>query len=106
MAFLIALLAIGGYAFGGRSGLLLMVVVGLVLNFGTYWFSDRIALRSNHAHPVSREEAPELYRIVENLSQHAGIPTPPIYIIPSQSPNAFATGRGPQHSAVAVTEGL
>jgi heat shock protein HtpX len=106
MAFLIALLALGGWAFGGRAGLLFMAVIGLALNFGVYWFSDRIALRSNHARQVTREEAPELHRIVDHLSYEAGLPKPPVYIIPSTSPNAFATGRGPNHSAVAVTEGL
>jgi heat shock protein HtpX len=100
MAFLIALLAVGGWAFGGRSGLVLMALVGLALNFMIYWFSDRIALRSNRARPISREEAPELYLIVEDLAVQANLPTPPIYIIPSRSPNAFATGRGPRHSTL------
>ncbi|HEY2853251.1 MAG TPA: zinc metalloprotease HtpX [Gemmatimonadaceae bacterium] len=106
MAALIALLGIGGWAFAGQSGFLLFAGLGLVMNFLAYWFSDRIALRSNQAQPLPREQAPEVYEIVERLSRQAGIPTPPIYFIPSDSPNAFATGRGPQHSAVAVTRGL
>lgn len=106
MAALVALLGIGGWTFAGRSGFLLFASIGLMMNFLSYWFSDRIALRSNRAQPISREEAPELYAIVGRLSQQAGIPEPPIYLIPSDSPNAFATGRGPNHSAVAVTSGL
>lgn len=106
MAALIALLGIGGWAFGGSTGLALMIVVGLAINFGAYWFSDRIALRVHRAQPLPRESAPQLYEIVENLAARAGMPTPPIYLIPSPSPNAFATGRGPQHAAVAVTQGL
>lgn len=106
MAALIALLAIGGWAFAGRSGLVVMAIVGLAINFGSYWFSDRIALLASGAQPVSRDEAPVLYAIVERLAAQAGMPVPSIHIIPSPSPNAFATGRGPGHAAVAVTEGL
>jgi heat shock protein HtpX len=106
MAALIALLAIGGWAFAGRSGLVVMAIVGLAINFGSYWFSDRIALLANGAQPVSRDEAPVLYAIVERLTAQAGMPMPSIHLIPSPSPNAFATGRGPSHAAVAVTEGL
>jgi heat shock protein HtpX len=106
MSALIALLAIGGYAVGGSSGLWFMIVIGLAINVGSYWFSDRIALAAHRAQPLPREQAPELHAIVERLAARAGMPKPPIYLIPSQSPNAFATGRGPQHAAVAVTEGL
>ncbi len=106
MAVLVALLGIGGYVFGGQNGFILFAAIGLVTNFLSYWFSDRIALASNRAKPISRDEAPQLYEIVERLSHEAGIPTPPIYLIESDSPNAFATGRGPNHSAVAVTRGL
>jgi heat shock protein HtpX len=106
MAALIALLGIGGWAFSGRHGLVVMAIVGLAINFGAYWFSDRIALLANGAQPVSRDEAPVLYAIVERLTAAAGMPMPSIHIIPSPSPNAFATGRGPGHAAVAVTEGL
>lgn len=106
MAVLVAILGIGGWAFWGRSGFLLFAGIGLVMNFFSFWFSDQIALRTNRAQPVSREQAPGLYDIVGRLSREAGIPEPPIYIIPSDSPNAFATGRGPKHSAVAVTQGL
>lgn len=106
MAALIALLAIGGWAFAGRSGLVVMAIVGLAINIGSCWFSDRIALLASGAQPVSRDEAPVLYAIVERLSTQAGMPMPSIHLIPSPSPNAFATGRGPGHAAVAVTEGL
>lgn len=106
MAALIALLAIGGWAFAGRSGLVVMAIVGLAINVGSYWFSDRIALLASRAQPVSRDEAPVLYAIVERLTAQAGMPMPSIHLIPSPSPNAFATGRGPGHAAVAVTEGL
>lgn len=106
MAALVALLGIGGYAFGGEGGFVMFAGIGLVMNFLAYWFSDRIALRTNRAQPLPREQAPAVYAIVERLSREAGIPTPPIYLIPSDSPNAFATGRGPRHSAVAVTRGL
>jgi heat shock protein HtpX len=106
MAALIALLAIGGWAFAGRGGLVAMAIVGLAINVGSYWFSDRIALLASGAQPVSRDEAPVLYAIVERLTAQAGMAMPSIHIIPSPSPNAFATGRGPNHAAVAVTEGL
>jgi heat shock protein HtpX len=106
MAFLIALLAIGGNAWGGYQGMLLFGSIGLVMNFGMYWFSDRIALMAHRAQPVTREQAPQLYEIVERLTRKAGMPMPRIYVIPSETPNAFATGRNPSHAAVAVTEGI
>jgi len=82
------------------------LVLAAVMNFIAYWFSDKIALLSYGAQPVSEAEAPELYSLVRNLATRAGIPMPKIYIIPSASPNAFATGRNPQHAAVAVTQGI
>jgi heat shock protein HtpX len=80
--------------------------LGLVMNFVMYWFSDRIALMAHRAQEVTAAEAPTLFAIVERLARRAGMPMPRVYIIPDQSPNAFATGRNPQHAAVAVTEGL
>jgi heat shock protein HtpX len=80
--------------------------IGLLFNFGAYWFSDRIALAVNRARPVSRDELPQVYDIVEELTSRAGMPMPRIYVIPSASPNAFATGRNPSHAAVAVTQGI
>ncbi len=106
MGGLIALLAIGGRALGGTEGMLLFGAIGLVTNFVMYWFSDRIALAAHRAQPVTRAEAPTIYAIVERLTQRAGLPMPRIYLIPSGSANAFATGRNPSHAAVAVTEGI
>jgi heat shock protein HtpX len=106
MAFLIAILAIGGQMFGGTSGMLLFGSIGLVLNLLSYWFSDKIALMAHRAQPVTREQLPEVYDIVERLTRKAGLPMPRIYVIPSETPNAFATGRNPSHAAVAVTDGI
>jgi heat shock protein HtpX len=106
MAFLVAILAIGGQMAGGTGGMLLFGGIGLVLNFVTYWFSDRIALMAHRAQPVTREQLPEVYEIVERLTRKAGMPMPRLFVIPSAAPNAFATGRNPSHAAVAVTEGI
>src|SRR5262249_27006485 len=106
MAALVALLGIGGWGFGGHPCLPLLRVSGLARNLFPLWLSDRIALMPAGAQPLPREQAPQVYEIVGRLSREAGIPEPPIYLIPSDSPNAFATGRGPKHSAVAVTRGL
>jgi heat shock protein HtpX len=106
MAFLVALLAIGGQMAGGTAGMLLFGGIGLVFNFLSYWFSDRIALMAHRAQPVTREQSPELYATVERLTQKAGLPMPKLYVIPSPTPNAFATGRNPANAAVAVTEGI
>ncbi len=106
MAFLIAVLAIGGQMYGGTGGMLLFGGIGLVINFFSYWFSDRIALAANRAQPVTREQLPEVYEIVERLTRKAGLPMPRVYVIPSPTPNAFATGRNPSHAAVAVTQGI
>lgn len=106
MAGLVALLALGGRAVGGASGMLLFGGLGLVMNFAMYWFSDRVALMAHRAQPVTRAEAPSVYAIVERLTARAGMPMPRIYVIPSGAANAFATGRNPGHAAVAVTEGI
>jgi heat shock protein HtpX len=106
MAFLIAVLAIGGQMAGGTGGMLLFGFIGLVFNLLSYWFSDRIALMAHRAQPVTREQLPEVYEIVERLTRKAGLPMPRLFVIPSMAPNAFATGRNPSHSAVAVTEGI
>lgn len=99
------LLLIGGY-FGGRSGILIAFIFAMVLNFGSYWFSDKIVLKMYHAQPVTETEAPELYRIVRDLSMKASLPMPRVCIIPEDTPNAFATGRNEEHAVVAVTNGL
>jgi len=80
--------------------------IGLVMNFVMYWFSDNIALASNGAQPVTREQLPEVYDIVEQLTRKEGMPMPRLYLIPSEAPNAFAAGRNPAHAAVAVTQGI
>jgi heat shock protein HtpX len=106
MAGLVVLLAMGGMAVGGPRGLLLFGGLGLVFNFASYWFSDRLALMVHGARPVTAAEAPDLYASVERLTRRAGLPMPRVYVIPSESPNAFATGRDPEHAALAVTEGI
>jgi len=99
------LVAVGGIL-GGQSGLLIALVLAVVLNVGVYWFSDRIALKANGARPLRPGEAPQVERIVRDLSGRAGIPMPSLHIIERPEPNAFATGRGPGHAAVAVTTGI
>jgi heat shock protein HtpX len=106
MAFLIAILAIGGQMIGGAGGMLVFGLIGLVMNVLSYWFSDRIALAAHRAQPVTREQLPQVHEIVERLTRKAGMPMPRLYVIPSMTPNAFATGRNPEHAAVAVTEGI
>jgi heat shock protein HtpX len=92
-------------SFWGRSGLTVALVMSVVMNFASYFFSDKIALRMYSATPVSRDEAPRLYQIVEYLASRRNLPMPKMYIIPSDSPNAFATGRNQEHASVAVTRG-
>jgi heat shock protein HtpX len=95
-----------GFLIGGAQTALLFLFMAAVLNMGAYWFSDRIALRMSGAKPVSEEEAPRLYQTVRELTTRAGLPMPGLYVIPQEQPNAFATGRNPEHSAVAVTQGI
>jgi len=97
--------AVGGLL-GGRSGMMMAFVLALVMNFVSYWFSDKIVLKMYGAQPIGEAEAPVVHRIVRNLATKARIPMPKLYLIPSEAPNAFATGRNPQHAAVAVTEGI
>ena len=95
-----------GKVLGGRQGMYLAFILALGMNFFSYWFSDKIVLRMYGAQEVSPEEAPQIHRMVEELAQEAGIPKPRVYLIPDESPNAFATGRNPQHAAVAATQGI
>lgn len=106
MGALTVLLVLLGQALFGQSGALLFFFIALAMNFFSYFYSDKIAIKMTRSYPVSASEAPELYEIVGRLSKRAGLPMPKLYVQPSDQPNAFATGRNPAHSAVAVTEGL
>ena len=100
------LLVVAGGALGGRGGMQIALVVAILMNFVSYFFSDKIALRSSGAQPVTREQLPRLYQVMERLAAKAKIPVPALYVVPDMAPNAFATGRSPNHASVAVTEGL
>jgi len=106
LAMLSGALLLVGDALGGQLGLTLALGLAVVMNGGAYFYSDKIALLSSRARPVSREEAPVLYEVVERLCGKANLPMPKLYAIPEEAPNAFATGRNPSHASVAVTEGL
>ena len=100
------LLVVAGGAIGGRGGMQIALVMAALMNFISYFFSDKIALASSGAQPVSREQLPRLYNVMERLAAKANIPVPKLYVVPEEAPNAFATGRNPSHASVAVTEGL
>src|SRR5215475_12031312 len=100
------LLVIAGGALGGRGGMQIALGIAVVMNFVSYFFSDKIALASSGAQPVTREQLPRLYQVMERLAGKATIPVPKLYVVPDAAPNAFATGRNPNHASVAVTEGL
>jgi len=106
LASLTALIVFIGGSLGGQSGMLVAFVFAVTMNFGAYWFSDKIVLRMYRARQVDPSEAPGLYQMVERLAQKSGLPTPRVYVIPQDSPNAFATGRNPEHAVVAVTQGI
>lgn len=99
------LLAVGEL-WGGQSGLMFAFAVAAVMNLGSYFFSDKIAIATSGAQPIARDEGPRIYQIVERLAAKANVPVPKIYLIPTDSPNAFATGRNPSHASVAVTRGI
>jgi heat shock protein HtpX len=100
------LLMVIGRAFGGQNGMLMALAFAAVTNFTAYFYSDKIALATYRAQPVTREELPRVYEVVERMTQRIGLPMPKIYVIPTDSPNAFATGRNPKHASVAVTQGI
>jgi heat shock protein HtpX len=106
LATLGGLLVVIGFAIGGAQTALIFLIFALLFNLAMFWFSDKIALASARAKPVSEQEAPRLYEMVRELTTRADLPMPRLYIIPSDQPNAFATGRSPNHAAVAVTEGI
>ena len=103
---LTALFVVIGYALGGQQGMVVAFAFAVAMNMFSYWFSDKIVLAMYGARPISEAEAPRLYAIVRRLATRAQIPMPPVYLIPTDAPNAFATGRSPDHAAVAVTEGI
>ncbi|HEY1355821.1 MAG TPA: zinc metalloprotease HtpX [Solirubrobacterales bacterium] len=106
LASLTGLLVVIGALIGGPQTALTFLFIGLLLNLGSYFFSDKLALKMSGAKPLEESEAPRIYQIVRELTTRAGLPMPRLYIIPQQQPNAFATGRNPKHAAVAVTEGI
>jgi heat shock protein HtpX len=99
------LIFVGEY-FGGRNGMVIALLIAVAMNFFSYFYSDKLALSMYRAQPVTREQLPRVYSVVEQMTQRIGLPMPKIYVIPSDSPNAFATGRNPQHASVAVTQGI
>jgi len=106
LTLLTMLLVLAGEYFGGENGMIVAFVIAAATNFFSYFYSDKIALAMYRAQPVTREQLPRAYEVVERLTRKAGIPMPKIYLIPTDSPNAFATGRNPQHASVAVTHGI
>lgn len=106
LSLLTILLVIMGGAVGGQGGMMVAFLLAAAMNFGSYWFSDKIVLKMYNAQEITREVHPSFYGMVERLAGRAGLPMPKVYIIPDDSPNAFATGRNPAHAAVAATEGV
>src|SRR5262245_58476349 len=106
LAVLTIMLVFLGGAIGGRQGMGVAFFFAMAMNFFSYWFSDKIVLSMYGARPISEANAPRLHAIVRRLALRAQIPMPPVYMIPTDTPNAFATGRNPEHAAVAVTEGI
>ena len=104
-ALTLLLMGIGRYL-GGENGMLWALIIAGIMNFVAYFFSDKIALATYRAQPVSRDDLPRVYDVVERITQRVGLPMPKIYVIPTESPNAFATGRNPKHASVAVTQGI
>jgi len=106
LAVLTAMLVLLGGALGGQQGMLVAFMFAVVMNFASYWWCDKIVLAMYRAQPITEAEAPRLYNMVRRLASKAGVPMPRVYLIPTEQPNAFATGRNPEHAVVAVTEGI
>jgi heat shock protein HtpX len=106
MAAMMALSLVVGYAIGGKSGMTIAFIFSLAINFGSYWFSDKIVLKMYRAQPITRDQAPKFYDMIEQLAKNADLPMPKVYIINDPTPNAFATGRNPNNAAVAATTGI
>ena len=106
MAGLSAVLIVMGSALGGRQGIVIALVFAVIMNIGTYWFSDKIVLSMYRAQELSPEDAPMVHQIVDELAHRAGVPKPRLFIVPQEAPNAFATGRDPEHGVIAVTDGI
>ena len=106
LAVLTAMLVVIGGAIGGQQGMVVAFVLALAMNVFSYWFSDKMVLAMYHAQPIDERQAPELHAMVRRLAQRAQIPMPRVYLIPGDTPNAFATGRNPEHAVIAVTEGI
>lgn len=106
MAGLSAVLIVMGNALGGRQGIVIALVFAVIMNIGSFWFSDKIVLSMYRAQELAPEDAPMLHQMVEELAHNAGVPKPRLFIVPQEAPNAFATGRDPEHGVIAVTEGI
>src|SRR5579859_6009009 len=106
LTFMTLFLMFVGQVLGGQNGMIWALVIATIMNFIAYFFSDKIALAMYRAQPITREQLPRVYNVVERLTQRIGLPMPKIYLIPTPSPNAFATGRNPKHASVAVTQGI
>ncbi len=106
MAGLSAVLIVMGSALGGRQGIVIALVLAVIMNIGSFWFSDKIVLSMYRAQELSPEDAPMVHQIVDELARRAGVPKPRLFIVPQEAPNAFATGRDPEHGVIAVTDGI
>ncbi len=106
LAALTVLIMLVGRMFGGNQGMMIAFIFAMLMNFGSYWFSDKIVLTMYRAKELTPGEAPEIHQMVAELAQRGGVPKPRVYLIPSETPNAFATGRNPEHAVVAVTQGI
>jgi heat shock protein HtpX len=106
MGLLTVLLVVIGRVIGGQGGMMIAFLFAVVMNFGSYWFSDKVVLSMYHAQEITQADNPALFQMIQDLAGRAGLPMPRVYLIPQDQPNAFATGRDPQHAAVAVTQGI